>query len=75
MGEREVEHKTRIASLGLEFKLRAECEEKVEGAQREAGKLKGNIQYSRNTKKSYIYNTKDHETTVRDKIVNEASRD
>lgn len=41
LGEREVEHKTSNASLGMEFKLRAECEEKVEGAQREGGKVKG----------------------------------
>lgn len=41
LGEREVEHKTSNASLGMEFKLRTECEEKAEGAQREGEKVKG----------------------------------
>lgn len=38
-------------------------------------KWKESIQYSRNTKKSNVYNTKDHEASGRDKRDNVASRD
>lgn len=41
MGETDIEHKTSNASLRMEFKLRDECEEPVEGALRKGRKIEG----------------------------------